>query len=339
MLITPSDNARLVCEVVLTSHWSCLSAWRGEGSLDDMITPVSSLQPLFVHCFSVDFLHLTLPSFFLFWLSLSLHRTHIHVNLLHPWLLFSTSNLVSSIPSCHLSLSSALCLFLVLPLPCLAFHFSYAFLTTSLVYHHPFPHLCSHPTRLPHLIPPCHPCEISQCFTLTHPMFLSALLLHPSSFPSPSTHPYVDRERHVPEQDKGAARSREGQCAILPSPLGVFHLLPPLPHSCARHPRLSGRRGRGAVGPKAGRRWWWQQRQRTFKCGRGTPAPVAHLPEHHRCACSIYGYHDCRWVCCYILSPAWITSHPTPFAISVLCYYIFVCWYCFKMGTWESGTL
>lgn len=185
MLITPSDNARLVCEVVLTSHWSCLSAWRGEGSLDDMITPVSSLQPLFVHCFSVDFLHLTLPSFFLFWLSLSLHRTHIHVNLLHPWLLFSTSNLQPCV--FHSILSSFLVLgplsfsgsSLALPrlpfliclshyLPCLSSSFSSPLFT-------PDPSSSPHPTlpslwNLPMFYP--HPSHVPFCF-VTSPFLLS----------------------------------------------------------------------------------------------------------------------------------------------------------------------
>lgn len=135
---------------------------------------------------------------------------------------------------------------------------------------------------------------------ITSPFFLSFLLPPTHS----STHPYVDREHHVPEQDKGAVGSREGQCALLSSLLCIFHLLPPLSHGCARHPQLSGHRRRGASGPKARRkwgccrsgRWWWrrEQQQCTIKCGRGTPAPVAHLPEHHRCACSLNGYHDCR---------------------------------------------
>ncbi|XP_037650559.1 zinc finger protein 384a isoform X2 [Sebastes umbrosus] len=105
----------------------------------------------------------------------------------------------------------------------------------------------------------------------------------------------TDRERHVPEQGKGAAGSREGQCSLLLSRLCVFHLLPPLPHGRARHPRLSGRRARGSVGPQTGRRWVYsrRRRRRRHECARGTPAPVAHHPEHHRRACSLYRYHDC----------------------------------------------
>lgn len=83
LLITPWDNARLVCEVGLTSHWSCLnvSAWRGEGSLDDLMNHSCSISSTSLSVFFADLLHLTLPSFF-FSDFLCPFFTHIHVNLL-----------------------------------------------------------------------------------------------------------------------------------------------------------------------------------------------------------------------------------------------------------------
>lgn len=55
LLITPWDNARLVCEVGLTSHWSCLnvSAWRGEGSLDDLMNHSCSISSTSSSLFSL----------------------------------------------------------------------------------------------------------------------------------------------------------------------------------------------------------------------------------------------------------------------------------------------
>lgn len=140
-------------------------------------------------------------------------------------------------------------------------------------------------------------------FKMSHPPFCS--VTSPFSFPSsppncPSTHHHVDGERHVPEQNQGAAWAREGQCTLLPSLLRIIHLLTPLPHGCARHSWISGGRGRGACGPKTRRKWgfrrrrWWEQQwQCITECGGRTPAPVTHLPEHHRCACALFGDHDC----------------------------------------------
>ncbi|CAM9115809.1 unnamed protein product [Lampetra planeri] len=119
-----------------------------------------------------------------------------------------------------------------------------------------------------------------------------------SYFWSPVPHcTRTDRERHVPEQVKGAAGSREGQCSVLPSFLCVFHLLPSLPHSCARDPRLSGRREWAACGPQTGGKQWCRRWERILGWSRrGAPPPVAHLAECHCGACSLHGYHDGRGV-------------------------------------------
>lgn len=219
------------------------------------------------------------------------------VHLTHPWLLLSfipvlpllffqrsvsSSSNLPGLPSSY----TCLTLFIIIPL--------LLFLTC-------LPHLSWSPSSCisSFIFLPCSHflwSHISECFTLTPSPFLFSFLLPPTR---PSTHPYLDRERHVPEQGKGAAGSREDQCALLPSLFCVFHLLPPLPHGCARHPRLSGRRVRGAVGPQTGRRWWYSRGSRCWRqheCTQWTPAPVSHHPEHHRRACSLYRYHDCRWV-------------------------------------------
>lgn len=233
--------------------------------------------------------------------------------MIHIWLLFSTTNLLSFICFWPFIFS---CFF-----PCAWLPSSYTILPTSLLSIYPVNHLFSHLHLSSSFL--TSTCQISHCYTLTYPVFLSALYVALPPFflvlpTRPFAHPCVDWERHVPEQDKRAARSWEGWCPLFPSLLCIFHLFTPLPHSCARHPWISGGRNWGAGNPKARRKWgccrrgrsqwWWQH---TIKCGRGTPAPVAHFPEHHRCACPLYGYYDCWWVGFYVLYPALIMSHLT----------------------------
>lgn len=130
-------------------------------------------------------------------------------------------------------------------------------------------------------------------FYLQHPILFFSTLY--------TLHRCLDWERHVPQQGKGAAGSRQGQRASLPSLFCVFHLVPSLPHSCARHPGFGGSRGGGAGGPQTGRRWECirrrrgKQRERNLEWSRGTSTPVAHLPERHGRSCSLHWDHDCRW--------------------------------------------
>lgn len=301
-----------------------------------VITPVPLLSHLFnlsLIPFSFTFLHLTMPSFsFLSHLpSFPPHRppsssrlwSSYHLCPFITHILLLSSSLLDHLPLVlgQFSLVLHSCNFhsvfsLFLPVPSFLNRMSYFLPSLSSSFSSPLftPRLSSSSLWA---------CMGTAPFTLSPPSrpYLAILLKSPNILPSPilcsfppfyfllsflspstrpSTHPYLDRERHVPEQDQGAARSREGRCALLPPLFRVFHRLPALPHGCTRHPRLSGRRGRAAGDPQAGRRrgyhgrrWCWQQWRRTFKRGRRTPAPVTHVPEHHRCACSLYGYHDC----------------------------------------------
>lgn len=270
---------------------------------DNMNISVSPLQPL---CSLIMLTFCILLDFFLFWLSSPFITWHPSEPLT-LWLLLPTDNFVSYI---------LCCLFF-----CFG-HFSHSFFQRS-----GLPHFWSSSSNpLVHLMVPCH------LFEMSHPPFCS--VPSPFSFPSflppnrPSTHHHIDGERHVPEQNKGAAWSREGQCTLLPPLLCIIHLLTPLPHGCARHSWISGGRGRGARGPKTRRKWgfcrrrWWEQQwQCIIECGWRTPAPVTHLPEHHRCACALYGYHDCGWVASYALYPSGIISclAPFPYRSHIMC--------------------
>lgn len=246
----------------------------------------------------------------------------IRPNSLALWLLFLTNNLVSCILCCHFS--------------CFG-HFFHFFSLTVLIF--PISDLHSPIRRYvllsssPHLSLPSF-WNGSSSLLLCYFMSLLSLLLPPNC---PSTHHHIDGERHVPEQSKGAAWSGEGQCTLFPSLLCIFHLHATLPHGCAGHSWILGGRSRAACGPKTrgkwgycrrGRRQWWEQQwQCIIKCGWRTPAPVTHLPEHHSCACTLYGYHDCRWVGSSALLPSGIISCLTPFPFS-LSHYVckYKCW-------------
>lgn len=140
---------------------------------------------------------------------------------------------------------------------------TYAFLPVC--YCFPMPPLNTvHPfTCLSYLLLLCHfPMIHPYCSLITFCFIASTFFLSPLLPPTrPSTYPYVDWERHVPEQDEGAARSREGQCALLSS-LFCIHHFPPLPNGRACHPWVSGRRGWGPCCPKTRGRWRCSRRGR-----------------------------------------------------------------------------
>lgn len=303
LLLTLSDNARL------TSHRSCVNVSADVcESLSDNIS-VSPPQPLCAFilttfCISLDF--------FLFWLSSPF------ITWLHPSKL---PRPLTPIPEQQLCvLHSVLPFFLFWALFQLFFPNRPDFPISDL--HSPIRWYVLLSSS-PHLSLPSF-WNGSSSSLRCYFMSLLSLLLPPNC---PSTHHHVDGERHVPEQSKGAAWSGEGQCTLFPSLLCIFHLHAPLPHGCAGHSWILGGRSRGACGPKTrgkwgdcrrGRRQWWEQQwQRVIKCGWRTPAPVSHLPEHHSGACTLYGYHDCRWVGSSALLPSGIISCLTPFPFSL----------------------
>lgn len=171
-----------------------------------------------------------------------------------------------------------------------------------------------------HLILPCHLFwNVSSAFLLCYSVtFLLSFLLPPTCLLP--THHHVDGERYVPEQNKGAAWSREDRCTLLLSLLRIIHLFAPLPHGRARHSWISRGGRRGACGPEARRKRGFcrrgrrqQQWQCVLECGWRTSAPVTHLPEHHSGAGALYGHHDSRWVALSDLSPSGMFSRLMPF--------------------------
>lgn len=195
---------------------------------------------------------------------------------------------------------------------------------------HTSPSLFSHPVLFILALPMCFPLHHSILPLLHRP-------LHPPRLTS-----CLDRERHVPEQDQGAAGPGEDQRALLPSLLCVLHLRPPLPHRRARHPQLGGGGARGAGGPQAGGRCRRSRREqwRTSERGGGAPAPVSHLPEHHRRACPLHGDHDRRWVSRLglgLLPQPW---HPTPHEPCVLLSSVWcICWCQSESSASGPGTI
>lgn len=299
LLLTLSDNYSLNLSLKLWKRecW-CLREfiWWHEHFC---FTSSTTVLPGFVNMLRLTWL-LSFLTFF------SLHHHHIHLN-----------HLLSDSSSRPITLC---------PTFCAAFFFCFGHFLPffPMVSAFPFLIFIIQSSSSPHLVLPSF-WNVSSSFLLCYFTFLLSFLLPPTC---PSTHHHIDGERHVPEQNQGAAGSREGQRALLPSLLRIVHLLTPLPHGCARHSWIGGGRARGACGPQAGRKWgfcrrrrWWEQQQRwTSQCGWRTPAPVPHLSEHHRCACTLHGYHDCGWVASFARSPSSTSCLPPfPYRSHVLC--------------------